>query len=70
MRRVLLIAATTWVLFAGCTLIKTEHHITLDHNITIRIEKEAEDFLDDLYGEDEEDAPVATPQKAPPAPKK
>ena len=39
--------------FAGCTTIKTEHHITLDHNITIKIEKEVDDFLDDLY-EDEE----------------
>ena len=39
-------------LFA-CTAVKTEHHITLDHNITIKIEKEVNDFLDDLY----EDAP-------------
>ena len=39
--------------FVGCTTIKTEHHITLDHNITIKIEKEVDDFLDDLY-EDEE----------------
>lgn len=69
MRRVLLIAAATCVLFAGCTLIKTEHHITLDHNITIRIEKEAEDFLDDLYGGEEENAPAATPEKASPPPK-
>jgi len=38
---------------AGCTTIKTEHHITLDHTITIKIEKEVDDFLDDLY-EDEE----------------
>ena len=37
----------------GCTTIKTEHHITLDHTITIKIEKEVDDFLDDLY-EDEE----------------
>tara|TARA_B100001250_G_C19291979_1_gene567963 strand:+ start:193 stop:387 length:195 start_codon:yes stop_codon:yes gene_type:complete len=37
----------------GCTAIKTEHHITLDHTITIKIEKEVDDFLDDLY-EDEE----------------
>jgi hypothetical protein len=36
----------------GCTTIKTEHHITLDHTITIKIEKEVDDFLDDLY-EDE-----------------
>ena len=37
-------------LFA-CTAVKTEHHITLDHNITIKIEKEVNDFLDDLYDE-------------------
>ncbi|MEC8044403.1 MAG: hypothetical protein VX130_07420 [Verrucomicrobiota bacterium] len=37
----------------GCAKIKTEHHITLDHNITIKIEKEVDDFLDDLYGSDE-----------------
>ena len=39
--------------FASCTMVKTQHHITLDHNITIKIEKEVNDFLDDLY----EDAP-------------
>ncbi len=39
-------------LFA-CTAVKTEHHITLDHNITIKIEKEVNDFLDDLYEEGE-----------------
>jgi hypothetical protein len=33
----------------SCTAVKTEHHITLDHNITIKIEKEVNDFLDDLY---------------------
>ena len=38
---------------AGCTTIKTEHHITLDHNITIKIEKEVNSFLDDLYGDSE-----------------
>ncbi len=37
----------------GCTTIKTEHHITLDHNITIKIEKEVNSFLDDLYGDSE-----------------
>ena len=37
----------------SCTTLKTEHHITLDHTITIKIEKEVDDFLDDLY-EDEE----------------
>ena len=35
----------------SCTAVKTEHHITLDHNITIKIEKEVNDFLDDLYDE-------------------
>ncbi len=39
------------LLLLGCSTIKTEHHITLDHNITIKIEKEVNDFLDDLYGE-------------------
>jgi hypothetical protein len=36
----------------SCTVVKTQHHITLDHNITIKIEKEVNSFLDDLY-EDE-----------------
>ena len=37
----------------GCTVMKTEHHIILDHNITleVKIEKEVDNFLDDLYGE-------------------
>jgi hypothetical protein len=35
----------------GCIVMKTEHHITLDHNISIKIEKEVNDFLDDLYGD-------------------
>lgn len=35
----------------SCTVMKTEHHITLDHNISIKIEKEVNDFLDDLYGD-------------------
>ena len=38
----------------SCTAVKTEHHITLDHNITIKIEKEVNDFLDDLYDDDTE----------------
>lgn len=39
----------------GCTVMKTEHHIILDHNITleVKIEKEVDNFLDDLYGSDE-----------------
>ena len=42
-----------WVLLClfACTAVKTQHHITLDHNITIKIEKEVNDFLDDLYDE-------------------
>ena len=53
-----------WLLFAwaGCTTIKTEHHIVLDHNITIKIEKEVDDFLGDLYGADEP-AAEETPKK-------
>jgi hypothetical protein len=35
----------------SCTVVKTQHHITLDHNITIKIEKEVNSFLDDLYDE-------------------
>ena len=57
-----------WFLFlwTGCTTIKTEHHIVLDHNITIKIEKEVDDFLDDLYGDEEEAAPPAAPEATPP----
>ena len=33
---------------AGCFTLKTEHHITLDHNITIKVEKEVNDFVDGL----------------------
>lgn len=42
------------IIFAlfSCTPIKTEHHITLDHNITIKIEKEVNDFLDELYDDE------------------
>ena len=36
---------------AGCTAIKTEHHITLDHNITIRIEKEVENIVEDIFSD-------------------
>lgn len=41
-------------LSTGCTVMKTEHHIILDHNITleVKIEKEVDNFLDDLYGSD------------------
>lgn len=35
----------------GCFTLKTEHHITLDHNITIKVEKEVNDFVEDLYSD-------------------
>ena len=38
----------------GCTAVKTEHHITLDATITIKIEKEVDDFLSDLYEDEPE----------------
>ena len=38
--------------YFSCTVVKTQHHITLDHNITIKIEKEVNNFLDDLYDEE------------------
>lgn len=38
----------------SCTVVKTQHHITLDHNITIKIEKEVNSFLDDLYDDETE----------------
>ena len=64
MRRLLVIALAPWFIWAGCTTIKTEHHIVLDHNITIRIEQEVDDFLDDLYGDEEAAAPeAATPKE-------
>ena len=37
--------------FTSCFTLKTEHHITLDHNITIKVEKEVNDFVDDLYSD-------------------
>ncbi len=65
MRRLLLLAAAPGFLWSGCTTIKTEHHIVLDHHITVQIEKEVDDFLDDLYGE-EETTPPAAPETSPP----
>ncbi len=47
----LLFVAVFLFLFS-CTVVKTQHHITLDHNITIKIEKEVNSFLDDLYEEE------------------
>lgn len=57
MRRLLFLASMPWFLFSwtGCTTIKTEHHIVLDHTLTIKLAAEVEDFLDDLYA-DEGDA--------------
>ena len=49
--------------WAGCTTINTTHHIVLDHNITIKIDKEVEDFLDDLYGDEETPAAPETPKE-------
>ena len=43
----------SFLAFVSCTVVKTEHHITLDHNISIKLEKEVNDFLDDLYGSDD-----------------
>ena len=51
--KILLPILSILIVFTSCTMVKTQHHITLDHNITIKIEKEVNDFLDDLY----EDAP-------------
>ena len=55
MKNFLPILSTGSFLFLSCTVVKTEHHITLDHNITIKIEKEVNGFLDDLYGDVETD---------------
>ena len=54
-----------WFLFAwaGCTTIKTEHHIVLDHNITIKIEKDVDDFLGELYGDEETPAAPEAPKE-------
>jgi hypothetical protein len=55
MNQVFLFLFPLIILFSfGCTVMKTEHHITLDHNISIKIEKEVNDFLDDLYGDESE----------------
>ena len=62
MRKLMVIALAPWFAWSGCTTIKTEHHIVLDHNITIKIEQEVDDFLGDLYGDDEP-AATETPKK-------
>lgn len=48
-----LLLITPFLFLLSCTVMKTEHHITLDHNISIKVEKEVNDFLDDLYGEND-----------------
>ena len=65
MRRLFFLAAMPWFLFAwaGCTTIKTEHHIVLDHNITIKIEKDVDDFLGELYGDEETPAAPEAPKE-------
>ena len=55
-----LLCIIAFIAATGCTTIKTEHHITLDHNITIKIEKEVNSFLDDLYGNSETEETKAT----------
>ena len=47
-----LLFAIVLTLQFSCTVVKTQHHITLDHNITIKIEKEVNSFLDDLYDDE------------------
>jgi hypothetical protein len=36
---------------ASCALMNSHHHITLDHNITLKIEKEVRQFIEELYSE-------------------
>ena len=62
MRRLFFLAAMPWLLFAwaGCT---TTHHIVLDHNLTIKIEREVDEFLDDLYGDEETPAAPEAPKE-------
>jgi len=47
-----LTSVAVFLFLFSCTVVKTQHHITLDHNITIKIEKEVNSFLDDLYEEE------------------
>jgi hypothetical protein len=64
MRRLLFLASMPWLLFswAGCTTIKTEHHIVLDHTLTIKLAAEVEDFLDDLYADEDDAVPDESSQ--------
>ena len=70
MRRLLFLVWVPCLLFlwAGCTTIKTEHHIVLDHTLTIKLATEVADFLDELYADDEDSgtAPEVAPEKSPP----
>jgi hypothetical protein len=54
-KKIYLVPFLFMLLGIGCTVMKTQHHIILDHNITleVKIEKEVDNFLDDLYGSDE-----------------
>jgi len=55
-KKIISLTSTAWTLLLfSCTLVKTQHHITLDHNITIKIEKEVNSFLDDLYEDESTD---------------
>jgi hypothetical protein len=47
--RILIFALGTQLV--SCVLINSHHHITLDHNITLKIEKEVSQFIDELYSE-------------------
>ncbi|MDA7790828.1 hypothetical protein N8988_02060 [Opitutales bacterium] len=38
--------------YVSCSLIQSRHHIVLDHNITIKIEQEVEEFINNLYHEE------------------
>jgi len=47
--RILILALGTQL--ASCALINSHHHITLDHNITLKIQREVSQFIDELYSE-------------------
>jgi hypothetical protein len=47
--RILILALCTQL--ASCALMNSHHHITLDHNITLKIEKEVRQFIEELYSE-------------------
>ncbi len=40
---------------ASCNLINTQHRIRLDHNISIKIEREVQGFLENLYQEESQE---------------